>query len=189
MRLLLAGCFAAAISLAAPAMAEPPLPQTDFSGTWVVRDGSGDEMKVAMRYSAADGAMRVEISPAGMQISAIRDMQSGDIVMWTSQMPGMGMRVKTPADVESRVNATATGETETVRGETCEIWQVDEGRACLGEGNVPLRVEVDGTTAELHDLKREPQEAAHFSPPAGLTVMDMPAAAAMQGLPLPRLPF
>lgn len=189
MRLPALAFLASAALTAIPALAaEPPFPTTDFSGTWVVRDGGGNEFRADMRYSAAKRSMRMETAPGGMEIYAIRDMKTGEIVMWSSQMPGMGMRIATPA--ESKIEAEPTGEKSSVNGETCEVWTIEQGTACLGAGNVPLRTEVEGTTAELEDLKRGPQDASLFEPPAGLNVMTIKElSGAIQGMELPKLPF
>lgn len=170
-------------------MAEPPLPTTDFSGTWSIDDGEGNTVAADVRYSAANRAMRLEMSPGGMAMNAIRDMASGEVIMWTAQMPGMGMRIATPTEFE--VDAEATGERQEVNGESCEIWRFEKGTACLAEGNVPLRTVAEGVTAELTELKREPQDAALFEPPADLNIINIRDVGGLklEGLNLPNMPF
>ncbi len=167
--------------------AEPPYPTTDFSGTWVIQDGNGNEVQAGMHYSASQKAMRMELAPGGMDMHAIRHMDTGDTVVWSSQMGGMGMRLKTPTEVD--VDIEPTGETDSVDGESCKVWRVEGGTACLADGNVPLRTKVEGATAELHDLKRGPQDASLFEPPADLNIISIKELKGLDGLKLPNLPF
>lgn len=188
MRALRPLALLAPIALASPALAEPPFPTTDFSGTWIIHDGGGNEFQAEMAYSATDRSMRMDMAPGGVEMHAIRDMETGEMVMWSAQMPGMGLRLDTPKELD--VSATATGETRTVNGESCEVWKIESGTACLAEGNVPLQTEADGVTAELTDVARGPQDESLFSPPPGLSIMTVKGAMGMmKGMDIPQLPF
>ena len=186
MRSLLLPILVSATIFVAPARAEPPLPTTDFSGTWVVQDRGGNQFRADMQYSAEEKAMRMSMSAGGQQMDMIRDMDTGEVVMWSAQMPGMGMRMETPTGQD--VDARPTGDMREVNGETCEVWEVEGGTACIGEDNIPLTTEAVSATAELQDLQRTPQDAALFEPPADLNIMDMPGAA-QGGMQMPDLPF
>lgn len=89
--------------------------------------------------------------------------------------------------------------TDTVAGEPCQLWEMDEAKnganggpviACLARDNIPLRTEmmVEGkrrVVMEVTELKREPQDPALFTVPANVQVMKMPkgAAGALHSIP------
>lgn len=163
----------AALALSLPAAAEQPYPKVDFSGDWVLEDGTGTQVRAKMRYSASLKKMRLDMTQMGMEMSSVRSMPEGDMIMWSSQMPGMAMRL--PSIRDDSFHATDTGTSRAIDGETCTIWLVQTARACLTDDNIPLEVSGEGFSSRLTNIERVAQDPAHFEIPANLTVMDMPA--------------
>lgn len=158
--------------IASPAAAEPPYPTVDFQGDWVLNDGKGNEVRAEMHYSAADRKMRVDMAQQGMAMSSVRDIASGDMIMWSDQMPGMGMRLASIKD--DQFDGEPTDETKTVNGEDCTVWEMPTARVCLTEDNIPIEVTGEGFSSGLENLQRTTQDAAIFAVPEGLNIMDMP---------------
>ena len=172
----------------APAHAEPPYPTIDFQGEWALSDDNGNVVRADMHYSAANKKMRIDMNQQGMEMSSVRDMGTGEMIMWSNQMPGMAMRLPTMKDDE--FDGERTDETKTIGGETCTVWKMKQVEACLTEENIPVQTTGQGYSASLETIERTPQDASLFAVPDGLTVMDMPAnmpgaggMGAGQGLP------
>ncbi|WP_436639912.1 hypothetical protein [Microbaculum sp. FT89] len=172
---------------ASAAHAEPPYPTVDFQGDWVLSDGKGMDVRATMHYSAANRKMRINMKQQGMAMSSVRDMASGDMILWSDQMPGMAMRV--PNIDANDFDGTPTDEKKTVNGEDCTVWEMKQALACLTADNIPIEVTGEGFGSGLENLQRTEQDPAVFEVPSGLNVMDMPAG--MPGAPNPGqgLPF
>lgn len=164
---------AAAVALSVPAAAEQPYPKVDFSGDWVLEDGTGNQVRAKMRYSAALKKMRLDMNQMGMEMSSVRSMPEGDMIMWSNQMPGMAMRL--PSIRDEDFDATNTGTSRSIDGQTCTVWLVHTAEACLTDDNIPLEVSGEGHSSRLTNIERVRQDPSHFEVPANLTVMDMPA--------------
>ncbi len=158
--------------LAYPVLAEPPYPTVDFQGEWVLSDDKGMQVRAEMYYSAAGRKMRIDMNQQGMAMSSVRDMVSGEMVMWSDQMPGMGMRLPTTKNED--FDGEPTDETKTVNGEDCTVWQMKVAVACLTDENIPVEVTGNGFSSGLENLQRTPQDAGVFAVPEGLNIMDMP---------------
>lgn len=168
--------FALALSsalAAAPAAAEQPYPKVDFRGDWVLSDGKGTEVRAEMRFSADLMKMRIDMNQGGMEMTSVRGMPEGDVIMWSNQMPGMAMRL--PSIRDEDFDAEMTGETRTVNGAACTVWKMATAEACLTDENIPLEVTSDAHRATLENVELTAQDPALFEIPAGLNVMDMPA--------------
>lgn len=163
----------AATLAASPAAAEAPYPTVDFQGEWVLSDDKGTEIRAGMHYSAALKKMRINMNQPGMEMSSVRDMGTGEMLMWSNQMPGMAMRLPTAKDDE--FDGEATDETKTIGGENCTVWTLKGAAACLTEENIPIETTGQGFTASLKNLQRTTQDSALFEVPDGLNIMDMPA--------------
>ena len=185
-RLPLALAVVLPLSAGGAAASEAPKPKKDFAGDMVV-SGKGQELVISMRYSTALDKMRTDVKAQGMEMMGVRDMKSGEIIMWSNQMPNMAMRIQGPTDKE--IDAQKTGETREIDGVACSVWKVKEATACLTDDNIMLESEAEGMTARMTNLELAPQDQSLFGPPAGVNVMDMPKN--MQGLPNFRqgLPF
>jgi hypothetical protein len=170
-RAALAAALSAAAALAAHA--EPPRPTVDFRGDWVLSDGKGMQITADMYYSADSQKMRIDMDQQGMSMSSVRDMESGETIMWSSQMPGMGMRMPTVKDTD--FDGEPTADTKTIGNEICTIWKVKTVQVCLTEENIPLEATGEGFSASLENLERGAQDSTLFEVPAGLNIMDMPA--------------
>jgi len=168
----IAVCFTLALGVA-PAAAEPPYPKVDFQGEWVLDDGKGTAIRAQMHYSAQDRKMRMDMNQQGMAMSSVRDMDTGEMIMWSDQMPGMGMRLATPP--HESFDGEPTDETKTVNGETCTVWQMPETKVCLTDENIPVEVTGQGFASSLENIQRVAQDAALFTAPDSLQIMDMPA--------------
>jgi hypothetical protein len=178
-RVVIAAGIAAAL-FASPALAEPPYPKVDFEGDWVMTTNKGMVIKAQMHYMANPRKMRVDVNQQGMAMSSVRDMASGDMVMWSQQMPGMAMRLPSPK--EDDFEGAPTSETKTVNGEDCTVWQLKATEVCLTDDNIPLEVTTtSGIRTGLENMQRTAQDPALFEIPDGLKIMDMPAAAAGSG--------
>ncbi|MEJ8571352.1 hypothetical protein [Microbaculum marinum] len=169
-----------------PALAEVPYPTVDFQGEWVLSDDNGNIAHAEMHYSADQKKMRIKMQQQGMEMSSVRDMTSGEMLMWSNQMPGMAMRLPTPAGDE--FDAEPTDEVKTIGSETCTIWKMKEVEACLTEENIPVQTSGMGFGASLENIERITQDAGLFSVPEGVTIRDMPmtmpgAAGIGKGLP------
>lgn len=162
-----------AVLAASPLGAETPYPKIDFKGDWALSDGAGTEVRAEMRYSAALMKMRIDMEQQGMGMTSVRQMPGGDMVMWSTQMPGMAMRLPTMHDED--LHAEPTGMTKTVGGEACTIWKMKTAEACLTDENIPLEVIGEGHVSTLTNVERAVQDPALFEIPAGLAIMDMPA--------------
>lgn len=173
----------ATISFAAmaamPAKAEDaPRPQVDFQGEWQVEDASqGQIASMLMRYSVDEPVMYLEFSQDGIQGSAIRYVDTGEMIMWTNQMPGMAMRMTVPEDMFLS-DAVNTGVSRQIGDESCVMWTVENAQLCVTEDGIPIENEFDGGIARIVNLDRSEQDGASFGPPAGTQIMDMP-----QGMP------
>lgn len=160
---------------------EPPRPTTDFSGDMVV-SSEGKSFTIRLAYSAALDKMRTEIKQQGMEMVGVRHMATGEMVMWSNQMPGMAMRLTKKIDSDAEPHNT--GETREVNGMSCTVWVYDKAKACLTEDNIPLETDADGVKAHLENVDISAQDESLFSAPSGYKVMDMP-----KGLPqLPGMP-
>ncbi len=169
--------------LAAPAFAEQPFPTVDFQGEWVLTSDKGLQMRAQMHYLATPRKMRVDMEQHGMAMSSVRDMETGELVMWSEQMPGMGMRLPSPKD---EYEGERTDESKTVNGEGCTIWVMKMAEVCLTEDNIPLEVTTsNGIRSGLENLERVAQDPAMFEVPAGLNIMNMPTGAAGGAGPQP----
>jgi len=162
----------AAAFFASPALAEPPYPTVDFQGDWVLGNQQGIEIKARMFFSAAERKMRIEMNQAGMAMTSIRDMDSGYMIMWSEQMPGVGMRL--PKINQEDLEAVRTDETRQIGEETCTVWTVKQVETCLTEENIPIQTAAEGFSAKLEGLERVEQDPAMFEVPDGLNIMDMP---------------
>lgn len=156
-----------------PAHAEQPYPKVDFAGDWVLEDGTGNQVQAKMRYSASLKKMRIDMSQMGMEMSSVRAMPEGDMIMWSNQMPGMAMRL--PSIRDEDFDAQNTGTSRSIDGQTCTVWLVQTAEACLTDDNIPLEVSGEGHSSRLTNIERVKQDPAHFEVPGNLTVMDMPA--------------
>ncbi len=168
--------FAAAVmtSLAAPtAQAELPYPTVDYEADWVVEGPDGESFRSRAHYRAADRKMRIEMTQSGMEMSGIQDIEAGELVFWSDQMPGMAMRVAAGPD-DMDVDPRRTEMTQTVDGESCTVWTTPEVEVCLTEDNIPLETSGQGFTAQLANLQRTSQDDALFEVPADLQIMEMP---------------
>lgn len=171
-----------------PAFAEPPYPTVDFQGDWVLNDGKGMEVRAEMHYSAAEKKMRVDMAQQGMAMSSVRDIASGDMIMWSDQMPGMGMRLASIKD--DQFDGDPTDETKTVNGEDCTVWEMPTTQVCLTGDKIPVEVVGDGFASSLENLQRTTQDAAIFAVPEGLNIVDMPKTMPGGGpLPGQGMPF
>jgi hypothetical protein len=204
MRFLLSSCatilFATAnLFLAENALAEPiPLPNVDFQAKATMMG----KMNMTLRQSA--GKARVELQAAGMpQMTGIMDLKARKMLM-IGAVPGMSnmaLEIELGKDTgygQVIGNGRRVG-TDTVVGEPCELWEMDEAKngtnggpviACLARDNIPLRTEmtIEGKrriVMEVTELKRERQDPALFAVPANVQVMKMPkgAAGALQSIP------
>ncbi|MEO1198748.1 MAG: hypothetical protein AAFX39_05875 [Pseudomonadota bacterium] len=186
MRLRLMFLALLGVLLTAPVQAEsPPLPQVDFQGDWQLQDGSGDMIQsMTMRYSVEEPVMAIFVSAEGMEMNAIRRMESGEMIMWTSAMPGMAMRMTIPQE-ELTADATNTGRREEVNGEACTIWTANDAEVCVSDDGIPLESRFDGGVAQLVNIDRAPQDGASFGPPEGVQVMDLPANMLGENMPMP----
>jgi hypothetical protein len=75
-----------------------------------------------------------------------------------------------------------------VGGEPCDLWRIEaiaaemkdaDAIGCITRDGIPLRMEatIDGkreVAFEVTEIERAPQDAKHFTPPAGIKVMQMP---------------
>jgi hypothetical protein len=168
--------IAAALALslgATPALAEPPYPTVDFQGEWVLSDDNGNLINAEMHYSAANKKMRIDMSQQGMEMTSVRDMESGEMIMWSSQMPGMAMRLPT-MDIND-FDGERSDEVRTIGSETCTVWTMKDVQACLTEENIPVETSGAGYSASLQNIQRTDQDVSLFAVPDGVTVMDMPA--------------
>lgn len=171
--------IAASLAAAAPAAAEdPPRPTVDFQGEWQVDDASqGQIASMVMRYSVDEPVMYLEFSQDGIAGSAIRYIDTGEMIMWTNQMPGMAMRLTVPEE-DFLADAVNTGVTRRIGEESCVMWTVKAARICVTEDGIPIENEFDGGIARIVNLERGDQDGSNFGPPAGTQIMDMP-----QGMP------
>ncbi|MFN0262828.1 hypothetical protein ACKTEK_03020 [Tepidamorphus sp. 3E244] len=181
--------FAGAASLAAfSAAAEPaPTPETDFTAQWEITGTPVDSSKpTRMTYSSELKKMRIDMNMGPQSMTIVRDMTSGEAVMWSDMMPGMGMKVN--AGEGFKLEGERTGRTDEVNGESCEIWTSHKMEICITDDGIPVKSEGRGVTATLKSLDRSPQDPEQFALPEGVEVMDMPSA--MSGMmPKPQLPF
>lgn len=169
--------------LAGPALAEPPFPKVDFQGEWVLTSDKGVQIRAQMHYLANPRKMRVDMDQHGLAMSSVRDMASGEMIMWSEQMPGMGMRLPAPKD---DYEGEPTSQTKTVNGEDCTIWVMKATEVCLTEDNIPLEVTTsNGIRSGLEHLERVAQDPAMFEVPEGLNIMNMPAGGAGGAVPQP----
>ena len=173
--------FAMAICVATipacPAVADPmPMPEVDYEGEWQMDPGNGVQ-GARIHYSAILKAFRIDMTTPAGEASVIRDMASGDMLMWGIMGQDTAMKLRTPNRIP---DGAPTGETEEVNGEPCAIWVGADVRVCLGEGNIPLSAKAHGTSVQLLNVERREQEAALFEPPAGIKVMELPAAVMKQ---------
>lgn len=166
--LLLLGLAAAAPT--APATAETaPQASTDFEGDWLI-DG---QAPMKLRYSAARGMIRVDVSNPGGRAIVLGNITTGEVLNWSPDLPAIAMRMHT-APLRVR-DASRTGETKTIAGERCTVWQGEGATVCFTGDGIWIEGERAGTKALIHNLERKAQPAGLFTPPAGMTIMDMPA--------------
>ncbi|MGE0231500.1 MAG: hypothetical protein AB7O39_06415 [Flavobacteriaceae bacterium] len=177
-RLPLALAVVIPLAIGGAVAAEAPKPKKDFAGDMVV-SGKGQELVISMRYSTTLDKMRTDVKAQGMEMMGVRDMKSGEIIMWSNQMPNMAMRIHGPTDEE--IDAQKTGETREIDGVACAVWKVKEATACLTDDNIMLESQAEGMTARMTNLEIAAQDENHFAPPSGVNVMDVPKN--MQGLP------
>ena len=157
----------------APAMAEPmPMPKVDYEGDWKMDPANGVSA-ARIHYSAARNAFRIDMTTQGGQASVVRDMVSGDMLMWGAMSQGMAMKLNTPNRIPE---GDPTGETEQVDGVSCDIWQGSQVRVCVDEDNIPLSATANGTAVRLLNVERKEQPAALFELPAGVQLMELPPA-------------
>ena len=153
--------------------AETPYPTVDFQGDWVLEGGTRPTTRAQIHYSADMKKMRLDLDRQGVAMSSVRDMESGETIIWTDRMPGLGMKMTVTDETYS---GERTDETKTVGDETCTIWIIRAGRACLSEDNIPLETTGEEFRATLENLDRSSQDASLFAVPEGLQIMDMPTA-------------
>ena len=188
----------AILAFAAGAYAEPiPLPTVDFQA----KATTMGKMNMTLRQSA--GKARVELQAAGMpQMTGIMDLKARKMFM-IGAIPGMSNMAlevelgKDPGYGQVMGNGRRVG-TDTVAGEPCDLWEIDDAKsganggpviACLARDNIPLRTEmtVEGkrrVVMEVSELKRVPQDPSLFALPANVQVMKMPkGAGGLQGIP------
>jgi hypothetical protein len=168
---------------------ELPYPTVDFQADWVVRGPDSEVMDATMHYRASGKQMRLKMQQQGMAMSSIQNMETGEVIVWSDQMPGMAMRIRSETD-DPDILPQRTGETKTVNGEACTVWTADRVQVCLTDENIPLETTGEGFSATLRNLDRSTQDAGLFAPPAELRVMDMPtgmpgAENMMPGMGLP----
>lgn len=177
--------IATSLAAAPPALAEePPRPTVDFQGEWQVEDASqGQIASMLMRYSVDEPVMYMEFSQDGIAGSAVRYIDTGEMIMWTNQMPGMAMRMTVPED-DFLSDAVNTGESRQIGEESCVVWTVEAARVCVTEDGIPIENEFDGGIARIVNLERGEQDGSSFGPPAGTQIMDMPQGMP-QGGPMP----
>ena len=170
---------------ATPLRAEtPPRPQVDFQGEWQIEQ-TGANLPMAsmlMRYSADGAVMAMQMNQEGMEMNSIRYMDTGEMLMWTSAMPGMAMRMTLPED-EVTANAVKTDQRKDIDGESCTVWTVNETEVCLTDDGLPIESRFPGGVARLVNIDRSAQDGASFEPPAGLQIMDMPTGLGGQAMP------
>ncbi|MEM8877969.1 MAG: hypothetical protein AAGD23_08850 [Pseudomonadota bacterium] len=188
-RLCSAVIFVALTALPPVAMAEQlPLPQTDFSAQWELQGAPEIDGPSRLTYSATLGKMRIDMQSEGQQMTMVRDLNGGESTMWSSMMPGMAMQMNTGADAIP--NGQSTGQSDTVGGEACTVWQVEGSDICITADGIPVRSVGDGVTATMTSIDRSSQDAALFEPPAGVQVMPLPQGMpGMGGMPNMALPF
>lgn len=162
------------VGSARPVLAESPRPTVDFRGDWVLTDDTGIEFSARLHYSADMQKMRVDLELLGMPMNGVRDMDTGETILWSDHMAGMGMRL--PNVTSDKLDGDVTTETKTIGGETCTIWRVKFIRVCLTEENIPVETTAKGFTARLKNIERTEQDPALFKVPADLSVMEMPEA-------------
>lgn len=204
MRYSLSSCAAISIlsttiTIATNAKAEPiPLPNVDFEA----KATTMGKMNMTLRQSA--GKARVEIQAVGMPaMTGIMDLKARKMIMIGAVpgMPNMALEVELGKDTgygQVIGNGKRIG-TDTVAGETCNLWEMEEAKnssnggpiiACLARDSIPLRTEmmVEGkrrVVMEVTELKRGPQDPTLFAVPSNIQVMKMPkgAGGALQSMP------
>src|SRR5690606_26225461 len=121
------------------ALAEAPRPQTDFEADWIMQGAEMPDMTAKMHYSVDLQMMRMEMAHQDMPMTTIRNMATGEMVMWSAQMPGMAMRMNTPTEPDD-AEPTPTGETRTIGDEDCDVVLVSDVEICLSTDNIALEV-------------------------------------------------
>ena len=186
---LIAGAFSTGNASAEPA----PMPTTDFTAQWELTGGPDQMMPSRITYSHALNKMRIDMKMKDQEMTMIREMGSGRSLMWSSMMPSMAMRIDTGK--ETKLEGDRTGRSDTVSGESCEIWMAKEAEVCVTADGIPVRSVGNGFTATMTKIDRSAQDAGTFEAPAGVQVMDMPQGmggmgAMGAGMPgMPKLPF
>lgn len=177
---MLAGALFAGIGTTA-ARAEPaPMPQTDFTATWQIEGEQLESMGPSrIAYSASLGKMRIDMSGSGQNMTIVRNMETGQALMWSDMMPGMAMQVDTGRNFT--LEGERTGQRDAVNGEACEIWTSNGAQVCITADGIPVRSVGQGVTATMTQIDRSPQDAGDFAPPEGLQVMNLPKGAAGMG--------
>ncbi|WP_022728797.1 hypothetical protein [Fodinicurvata sediminis] len=157
---------------AAVAAETMPLPETDFEGEWA--DPGADSSGMKVRYSSDLETMRVEGQSEGASGGMLRNMRNGEMTIWSDQMGEQALQGQ--IDDMGLMEGENTGETKTVNGETCTIWEVQGSQTCLTDDHIPMEVEHQQGHAVLRNLQRTAQDDSYFSPPEGLEIVPMPDA-------------
>lgn len=189
MKPLMTGALAAIVLCAGSATAqERLLPRTQFDMTARFTElSNGREMDAEMRYR--DGIFRTEMTVEGMPVTMLLDLE-GLIATALVNMQGMRMALEMPLDAANDVQVPteeSLGErlgSDRVAGEACTVYRIDDdnlpggqAQGCLTDDYVLLRLHVpgEGNIMEATRFARRPQDASHFSVPAGYQRMQMPA--------------
>jgi hypothetical protein len=165
-----------------------PLPSIDYRAKAEIGDGAS----MISRHS--NGKMRIELHMPGMSEPMVTfldlNAKKGLTVM---PQPG-GPPIALEADLSDEDGLgvmISRGErvgTAAVGGEPCDLWRIEaiaaemkdaDAIGCITRDGIPLRMEatIDGkreVAFEVTEIERAPQDAKHFTPPAGIKVMQMP---------------
>jgi hypothetical protein len=156
---------AAGALMAAPAVANEPVPMAaiDYAVTYTLSGGSKGQM--VYRHSASASRILMQMNADGERASVLIEPKTGIGRMWTAGQPGMVMRMDGPRSDAPR--GRRSGQTASHAGESCAIWQVEDARVCLAADGVPLAFESEGTRAVATRIERAAQPANLFQPPRG----------------------
>jgi hypothetical protein len=187
--LLLVATLAAAAAPLRPAAAQdrpPMMPSRDVSVTYRV-EGGGQSSEMKLSWLNAQQTMRMDL-PNGAGWS-LTDMKSGRIRMvmdpqrMVMEVPRQAGAAGGPPMQPSPTARFTRGGTESILGQTCTVWRMEDGgtrgEACVTADGVMLRSQgasPDGTTGSMSATAVDfgAQDPARFRVPADYRTMQMP---------------